>query len=313
MRILIADDDPDIRQSLALSMTDWGYEVIEAGDGVQAVQILLSEDPPRLAVLDGLMPGLDGFQVCREIRGQLGRPYIYTVMLTALGDKQHLIEGLEAGADDYQAKLIDPSELRARLNTGRRIVSEQDALIAERESLRQRATHDSLTGLWNRAAILEILDKELSRHRREGASVGILMADLDHFKQINDTHGHLAGDAVLREAGRRIRSGLRAYDAGGRYGGEEFLLVLPGCGLEQTAEIGERLRRRLGEQPLAVPQGLIAVTISLGATATGTGRGDDAESLLQAADVALYRAKKGGRNRLETACRADRVAASHAG
>ncbi len=174
--------------------------------------------------------------------------------------------------------------------------------LATTEEFRFRATHDTLTGLWNRGAILDILKRELVRAQREGTSVGVVLADLDHFKKINDTYGHLAGDAVLRESAQRIGAAVRAYDAVGRYGGEEFLIVLSGCD-EATVNQAERIRALVGAEPVSTAEGVIPVTLSLG-VASG-GEGQEVEATLRAADAALYRAKRAGRNRVESASPAD--------
>jgi diguanylate cyclase (GGDEF)-like protein len=301
MKILIAEDDLVYRRLLEGTLARWGYAVVAAGDGLEARAVLQADEAPRLAILDWMMPGVDGIDVCREVRRQTDKPYIYVLLLTAKDRKPDLIQGLEAGADDYLVKPFDASELKARLSAGRRIIDLQDQLIAAREALRVQATHDPLTGVWNRAAILEILARELARARRQGAPLGVIMADLDHFKRVNDTRGHLAGDAVLREAAQRLSGALRPYDAIGRYGGEEFLIVLPGCDEARTFALAERLREGLGARPVAFAGEPIPVTISLGTTAYDAASMAEAAALLGTADAALYRAKDAGRNRVERA------------
>lgn len=247
------------------------------------------------------MPGQDGVEVCRRLRASTKEPYIYVLLLTGRADSQDLVEAIEAGADDYLTKPFNAAELRARLRAGRRIVELQEQLLEAQEALRQQATHDALTGLLNRAAILQVLQRESARSTRDGQPLSILMVDLDHFKQINDDHGHLAGDAVLREAARRMGSCVRLYDSLGRYGGEEFLAVLPGCDFEGAAVQAERLRRILDATPFEIEEVPIRVTCSVGCVTQLSGAKYDTDGLVQLADCALYGAKRSGRNRIEAA------------
>jgi diguanylate cyclase (GGDEF)-like protein len=209
--------------------------------------------------------------------------------------------GMEAGADDYVTKPFKPQELRLRLRAGHRIIELQNELIEAREALHEKATHDSLTGLWNHEEILRILDRQLSMAERERGCVSVLMADLDHFKQINDTFGHQAGDTVLRETAEKMAAHIRPYDAVGRYGGEEFLLVLPNCDEKCALDLSERLRSSIYRKKKDSPDSPIPVSISIGVASSGIGEKHHAEVLLSAADTALYQAKKKGRNRVETA------------
>jgi two-component system cell cycle response regulator len=223
-------------------------------------------------------------------------------LLTAKSLKQDLLEAFEAGADDYLTKPFDAEELHGRLLVGDRIVTLQDELIAAREALRFQATHDLLTGLWNRGAILAALHRELDRSRRQGHSVGVILVDLDHFKAVNDTYGHATGDAVLQEVSRRMLASLRSYDSVGRYGGEEFLIIVPSSDAEGTMRSAERIRTSLQAQPVKTPDGELAISGSFGVVAAGGPGGPlDESALLRAADDALYRAKDNGRNRVELA------------
>jgi diguanylate cyclase (GGDEF)-like protein len=301
VQILIAEDDPVSRRLLEANLTRWGYEVVATDNGAAAWQVLQGEDPPRLVILDWMMPELDGLMLCQQVRQHIQEPYIYIVFLTAKHQKEALITGLEAGADDYLTKPFDPYELRARLQVGRRILDLQADLIAAREALRIQATKDPLTGIWNRTAILEILERELTRARREGASVAVLIADLDHFKSINDTYGHLAGDTMLRVVTQRMCSAIRSYDSVGRYGGEEFLIILPGCDTFGAMTVAERIRLQVSTETIKIEKEDIAVTLSLGVSASDAIPERDAIALIRAADAALYRAKNDGRNRSKIA------------
>ena len=264
MRVLAAEDNPVFQSMLKTMLTKWGYQAVIARSGTEAWRVLESEDAPRLAVLDWMMPGMDGVEICRRIRSANREPYIYILLLTARTESQDLIEGMDAGADDYLTKPFNAHELRVRLHAGRRILDLQEELLRTREALRDQATHDGLTGLLNRTTILETLDDELARAARAGQPVSVLMVDLDRFKAINDTYGHLAGDAVLREAARRLKSAARRYDSVGRYGGEEFLIVLPGCDAANAGLQAERMREAIGGTPFAAPFHIVSVTASLG-------------------------------------------------
>ena len=298
MKILLAEDNPVFQSMLKNMLTKWGYEVVLAGNGEEAWQILQQLQAPPLAILDWMMPGVDGVEVCRRLRAAQQR-YVYVILLTAKTEQKDLVEGMDAGADDYVTKPFNTHELRVRLRAGRRILDLQEQLLLAQDALRVQATHDGLTGLWNRTSILEILDREMARAGRESTPLAVLMADLDYFKQVNDTHGHLAGDAVLRESSRRMQAIIRAYDAVGRYGGEEFLVVLPGCDQSGGFAQAERLRQSISSKPFQTSSGDIPVTCSLGLSWTD-GRGRfNTNALLRAADAALYQAKRAGRNRVE--------------
>jgi len=302
MKILAAEDNLIFQSMLRNMLTKWGYDVVSAGDGLEAWQILQSEDAPRLAILDWMMPGLDGPEVCRRLRASGREPYIYIVLLTARTDSLDLVAGMDAGADDYLRKPLNTMELRARLRAGRRIVELQEQLLMAREALRQQATHDGLTGLLNRSAVMEILHKEVERSGREKQPLSLLLVDLDHFKEINDVYGHLVGDAVLREASGRMKSAIRRYDSIGRYGGEEFLVVLPGCDGGGGVAQAERLRLALAREPFSIGGQAITITCSLGCALCSGFSPSDADSLVREADLALYVAKEHGRNRIESHC-----------
>jgi two-component system, cell cycle response regulator len=257
------------------------------------------------------MPGQNGLDVCRALRKLRPEPYTYILLLTAKESKESVVEGLESGADDYLTKPFNPQELKARIRVGLRLLDLEDNLVQAREAMRFKATHDTLTGVWNRGAILETLERETWRSRREDLSLGVLIADLDHFKSVNDTYGHLAGDSVLREVTKRMQAGVRPYDAVGRYGGEEFLILLPGCNGSDTRDKAERLRDVISRDPIATPAGNLAVTMSIGGVATTDWPADTANQILQMANRALYRAKGDGRNRTVMAGAAENEEAHH--
>jgi two-component system cell cycle response regulator len=301
MKILLAEDSRVYRHLIVNCLEEWNFPYVVAKDGTEAWRCLESEWAPTLALLDWVLPGMSGLELCQRIRARThNEQYVYTIVLTAKNQKRDLLEALEAGADDYLSKPFDPLELKARLLAGKRIILLQRELIAARESLRFAATHDSLTGLLNRGEIIAFLRRQIARSRREGSSVGIVLADLDHFKKINDTFGHSAGDAVLQESSRRFRTMLRVYDGVGRYGGEEFLLILTGCDLEATVRRADAIRRNLTTEPMITSQGSVSATVSMGVTVANPTSDISVEALLERADEALYRAKAAGRDRVET-------------
>lgn len=298
MRILIADDDPVSRLLLQTALVKMGHEVVSVADGLEAIRVSALPDSPSLAILDWMMPGADGLAVCHAIRRR-ATPYVYLILLTARSGQEDLIAGLDAEADDFLTKPLDPIELRARLRSGERVLAVQERLLVAQQTLRHQATHDSLTGLWNRAMVVEQLERELVRARREGQSLAVVLADVDHFKSVNDTHGHAVGDAVLREIAARLVGVPRRYDFVGRYGGEEFLLLLPGCALPEAMLVADRVRRAVEEDPIIMKTMELPLTVSLGVACTSC-HWDESDVLLQQADEALYRAKAMGRNRAES-------------
>lgn len=299
MRVLIAEDEAVSRRRLELLLGRWDYDVVSAADGSEAWRLLSGADPPRLAILDWMMPGFDGVSLCRKVRDLKDEPYVYILLLTTRDKDDHLIEAMGAGADDFLSKPFKPHELEARLRAGTRICELQEDLIQAREALRDQATRDVLTDCWNRRAILANLDRELERTDRsgQGSDLGVLIGDLDHFKTINDTHGHLVGDEVLRETVRRISNQMRPYDCVGRFGGEEFLILLAHCEGEQSEAAAERLRSAIADRPFETSAGPLSVSMSLGGTTIAPGSAVSPETVLTTADRALYSAKAEGRNR----------------
>jgi diguanylate cyclase (GGDEF)-like protein len=301
MKVLVAEDNPVFQSMLRAQLTKWGYDVVAAHDGLEAWRILESAGAPRLAILDWMMPGMDGVELCRRVRAAAREPYIYILLLTARTESKDLVQGMEAGADDYLTKPFNSEELRVHLRAGRRILDLQEQLMVAREALRDQATHDGLTGLLNRVTLLDALQTELVRATRERHPVALLMVDLDHFKLVNDTYGHLAGDAVLRETARRMKSSVRPYDSVGRYGGEEFLMVLPGCDAAAAQAQAERFREALAGEPIAIGGQSIRVTCSIGVSGCTGPLVSSSDTLVRDADLALYQAKNRGRNQVAQA------------
>lgn len=298
MKILIADDDVVSALMLRRTLERWGYEVTTVHDGIRALSALQCVDAPKLMVLDWMMPGLDGPEVIRQLRNQDSEHYNYAILLTSRDQQGDIVAGLEAGADDYLRKPFDSDELRARLRAGQRILDLQERLLAAKEELRIQASQDALTKLANRRSVLEQLEKDSARCRRSGLPMGVLMLDLDHFKSINDTYGHASGDAVLRASAERMKRSVRAYDTVGRFGGEEFLVLLPGAGNADVVRIAERIRLAMNSLPLNVDGNIIAFSCSIGAAIRAPDEATSDTELMHDADMALYRSKEKGRDQV---------------
>ena len=296
MRILIADDEALSRRMLEKTLQRAGYEVVAVENGRQAAEQLSRDDGPRIALLDWMMPELDGPAVCEAVRQNKARHYVYMLLLTSRESKEDIVAGLESGADDYLTKPFNTNELKARLRTGVRILDLEDSLVQAREDMRFRATHDALTSLWNRGVIMELLKGEIARSLREKVSTAVLLGDVDHFKSINDTHGHLVGDEVLREISRRLLHSVRSYDFVGRYGGEEFLVVLNNCDPASTPRRAEEIRKAVSDVPFHTKTGDLPITMSMGVLLSQDWGHRPVEELLNEADKALYEAKEAGRN-----------------
>lgn len=300
MKVLIAEDEAISRKVLETMLGECGYEVVVTCNGKEAWEVLQSPDAPKMAVLDWMMPEMDGTEVCQSVRRRGSEPYVYILLLTVKNNTMDIVTGLESGADDYISKPFNADELKVRLRAGQRIINLQEELIATREALRDLAARDSLTGAWNRRTIWDMLKMELYRSWRTGDAMAVLMADIDHFKLINDRY-HLIGDMVLQGIVKRIKGSLRTYSSVGRYGGEEFLVILQGCELSVAVQIAERIRLTINSSPIETPKGPVPVTMSFGVASIVHGDETSANTLVNAADEALYRAKQKGRNRVEKA------------
>jgi len=299
-RVLVIDDSPVYRRLMAGPLSEWGFEVQVAESAAEGWKILEQPDSPSLVLLDWIMPGMDGVELCRKLRAERSPDLsVYLILVTSKENPTDLLKAMEAGVDDYLVKPFDEPELKTRLQVGQRIVSLQRELLEARESMRHASIYDGLTGLLNRQEIVEFLRRELVRSAREKKPVSIILADIDHFKIINDQLGPSAGDEVVKEVGRRLRSKLRAYDGVGRYGGEEFLLVLPGCNLTAALIRADQVRSFVCSKAIETSAKSRTVTVSMGvAVASGEEEGE-IQSLLSQADTGLFKAKRNGRNRVE--------------
>lgn len=298
MKILIAEDDPTSRIILEAVVSEWGYEPTAVEDGAQALTVLKAEEPPRLLLLDWEMPKLNGLALCKLIREEDTSNPPYIILLTGRSDTEDIVTGLKFGANDYISKPFENAELQARLQVGKRMLDLQDELNRAKEAMAFQANYDELTGLMNRRAVMKSMANELERSKRNFQPLYICMCDIDHFKKINDTHGHLAGDAVLKEIAERFNTSLRPYDICGRYGGEEFLIIL-NSKEDHVQDLFERVRQAIADNPFTYEQTVLNVTISCGVTLYSPPTDErNSTQLLTDADTALYEAKNGGRNRI---------------
>ncbi len=295
MKILVAEDDLINSRILEKNLKNWGYEVVIARSG-EAAWECLQDETLRLAILDWMMPGMDGTEICKKIRRRKNYRYTYIILLSAKDRKQDIIAGLSSGADDYMTKPVNFLELRARLQTGRRIIDLEDKLLFVQRQLKDLASRDSLTRLWNRVEIARFLREELERSHREKKPVGVIMLDIDYFKKINDFYGHDLGDEALLQIISRIAKKVRKSDKIGRYGGDEILIVLPNCNVLEVRKIAERLRTSVARRGIKAGTELLPVTISAGCASSDSLSPPSAEKLIRSADAALLQAKNQGRN-----------------
>ena len=303
-RILIVDDHEDNIELLRARLEARGYCIDTAMDGEQALA-RVANTAPDLILLDVMMPRIDGFEVVRRLKANRSLPFIPIILQTALDSTEHKVEGLDAGADDYITKPINFAELEARVKSMLRIKALQDALEErERElsevnsQLLKMAQTDSLTELDNRRYLEQRLDEMFEHSRRLREPVAVVLCDLDRFKSVNDTYGHQVGDVVLKELARILKKEAREIDRVGRYGGEEFMLLLPGTVLDAAVTFAERVRKAVEAHMFSFDGGTLQRTMSCGVAAWPHPRIADCDALVKAADDALYVAKEAGRNRV---------------
>ncbi len=290
--VLIVDDHPDNVDLLKDRLEARGYATLTAIDGEEALAIVEAAQPmPDLILLDIMLPKLDGLAVARLIKGNKDLPFIPIIMQTALDSTEDKVEGLDAGADDYITKPINFAELEARVRSLLRIKALQD-------EVERLSKTDALTEIDNRRHLEQRLEETYEHSVRMSEPFACVMCDLDKFKSVNDTHGHQAGDAVLRQLAQLLKTAAREIDRVGRYGGEEFMLILPGATDEAAVTFAERVRKSVEEHTFAFDGGSVQRTISCGVAGWPHPRITNVDALVRAADDALYVAKEGGRNRV---------------
>lgn len=297
-KILIAEDDRISAKILERNIKNWGYQVVMVDDGEKAWEILEKENI-QIAILDWMMPKLDGIELCKKIRENKTENYIYITLLTARMTTEDVVQGLNAGADDYITKPVNPLELKARLNTGRRIIQLENDSRELQEKLELLSKQDSLTGLWNKRTITELLEEELSRGFRDEKPISTILIDIDKFKGINDTYGHPVGDEVLLAITSRLKKQIRKYDHIGRYGGDEIMIVLWNVGYSTLVKLISRFRQCIWDQEINTDAGPLRLSISIGGTSTESHQNVSPLKLIKTSDKALYSAKHKGRNRAE--------------
>jgi two-component system cell cycle response regulator len=303
-RILVVDDNPDNLEIISVRLSSRGFHIETATNGQEALE-RVRQAPPHLILLDVMMPLLDGYEVSRQIKNDEGLPYIPIILVTARDSTQDKVEGLDAGADDYLTKPINFPELEARVRSMLRIKRLQDELDQKNRELevankrlRKLSITDGLTELFNHRHVHELLHEEFERSKRSGEAMAVAMMDLDRFKQVNDTYGHPTGDVILYETAHILKETAREIDMVGRYGGEEFIVILPGTDEEAAQQFAERVRGRVEEHVYQDEAAEVRMTVSGGVASFLPSANEDPDTLIKRADEALYNAKESGRNRV---------------
>ncbi len=302
LRVLVADDDASCRMVLRATVEKLGHECLVAADGEEAWNMFQAA-PTDVLITDWMMPGLDGPELCRRVRRRADDGYTYVILATALGEHENVLEGMEAGADDYLTKPISPFDVRARLVAAKRVTELHKELERLNAALAVQARTDALTSLGNRLRLHEDLEALHDRAVRYGQGYCVAICDLDDFKKFNDEYGHLAGDDALAGVGRVLIDGSRSADCAYRYGGEEFVVVLPSQDVPGAVLAMERLRATVEGLRIAHIRSRASevMTISVGVAAWEHERLDTPATVLARADEALYRSKADGRNRVTAA------------
>jgi diguanylate cyclase (GGDEF)-like protein len=298
MKVLIAEDDSTTRRRLEKLLEEMDFEVVSCENGLDAWKIIQAENAPNLLILDWMMPGMDGVEICRKIRKQAREPYTFILLLTSKGKQDDFVKGMEAGADDYITKPFNHNELRVRLKAGKRIVELNEALLSARNNLEKQAIYDELTGLYNRHYMIEILEKEFARALRHQTDLSCILLDLDCFKDVNDTFGHAFGDFVLREFSAGLKQNARKTDIAIRYGGEEFMILLPNTGIAGAQKVAEKIRATCEKKKYDDGHDSTTVTVSIGIASVKQHQLIEGKEIMACADKALYRSKAEGRNRI---------------
>jgi two-component system, cell cycle response regulator len=293
MKVLIVEDEVVSKRLLEVFLLRLGYEVVSVSSGKEALAVLLDPGAPSLVISDWMMPEIDGLELCHRTREIQTAGYIYFIILTSKMEKKDIIKGLEAGADDYLIKPFDQEELKCRLKIGERILNLERRIL-------ELANMDSLTGVFNRRAFMERFQIEIHRCNRECVPLSLILADIDHFKRVNDLYGHQVGDMVLQKFAERLSASTRPYDLVARYGGEEFVVCLPGIGCQKAGSVAERMRRLVEANHLTVPTTAecFSITASFGVASLRNGSEECPEPLIGRADCVMYKAKHEGRNRV---------------